>query len=281
MIFVVISTTGVMAFFLPYDISIISIHAILGFLFLAIILIHLYNNLNQLKKYLKSKSTLSVFVITFLLTAIIIAQPAPVQSILKLSKNTGPALDRFQIQDSTICYDYAPAETYKLSVKIQSGLNTSIQTPDIAIWLENQSNYHIKTLHASSNATTQLPFWNFKKSEYEKAKLEAQKEQQDILAVSGATPNNSFNAEDYLLPKDQTYTLLIEINQPHDQQPSLIYSVEVSNSEAKYFQTFDLLGYPSQEENSWKINYDLSQFTSAKQLINSALLTIQRTKDKL
>ena len=58
------------------------------------------------------------------------------------------------------------------------------------------------------------------------------KEQVD--GVSGATWNSSFDPADYILPADpdnpMPYRLLIEIDQPDDDQPSLVYSVEVDNA---------------------------------------------------
>ena len=44
------------------------------------------------------------------------------------------------------------------------------------------------------------------------------------------------------------YRLLIEIDQPSDDQPSLVYSVEVDNADPRAFRLLDLVGYPKREE---------------------------------
>jgi hypothetical protein len=49
------------------------------------------------------------------------------------------------------------------------------------------------------------------------------------------------------------YRLLIEINQPGDatekidDQPSLVYQVEIDNFDPRTFQLLDLVGYPVKE----------------------------------
>jgi hypothetical protein len=78
------------------------------------------------------------------------------------------------------------------------------------------------------------------------------------------------------------YRLIIEIDQPDDDQPSLAYAVEIDNADPRVFQLLELMGYPKQEENdkdgkeAWALYYVDERFTSALNLINSALLTIDR-----
>ena len=78
------------------------------------------------------------------------------------------------------------------------------------------------------------------------------------------------------------YRLLIEIDQPDDDQPSLVYSVEVDNADPRAFQLLDLVGYPKREENDengkevWALYFVDERIDSALGLIDSALLTIDR-----
>ena len=81
--------------------------------------------------------------------------------------------------------------------------------PPVAIWLENASFYHIKTLHEPpAAAVAALPYWDFKVRGWEKAKREAQQSRKDLAdelgvdGISGATRNSSFNPADYILPGD-------------------------------------------------------------------------------
>jgi hypothetical protein len=84
------------------------------------------------------------------------------------------------------------------------------------------------------------------------------------------------------------YRVMIEINQPADptekleDQPSLIYQVEVDNYDPRTFQLLELVGYPQKEESEdgkeeWSIYYVDERFGSAMSLIDSALLTINRS----
>ena len=79
------------------------------------------------------------------------------------------------------------------------------------------------------------------------------------------------------------YQMLIEIDQPNDDQPSLVYSVEIDNSDPRAFQLLDLIGYPKREESDengkeeWSLYFVDERFDSALELIDSALLTIDRT----
>ena len=167
-----------------------------------------------------------------------------------------------------------------------------------AIWLENQGAYHIKTLRApDASDANLLPYWRFKRQGWEKAKREADlkaAEEIEVDAVTMPTPNGSFDPADYILPADpenpMPYKLLIEINQPGDaygayqDQPSLVYAVEIDNSWPKTFQLLDLVGYPRREEDGeegkeeWALYFVDESFDSALDLIDSALLTITREK---
>jgi hypothetical protein len=77
--------------------------------------------------------------------------------------------------------------------------------------------------------------------------------------------------------------LLIEIDQPDDQQPSLVYSVEIDNADPRTYQLLELAGFPQREaadqvsqEEQWALFYIDQRFGSALDLVDSALLTIQR-----
>ncbi|MCM8530885.1 MAG: hypothetical protein NE330_06975, partial [Lentisphaeraceae bacterium] len=212
MIFIVISVSGILAFFLPFSITIIGLHSLLGFLFLLIIGAHLYNNWRSLKTYLKSKSALACLIFISILSYTIILQPTPVKAMLRLSKNTGAALDKFSFSKSGISYSYSPDDSYKMKLSIQP-TKTFQENLNLAIWIENQSSFHIETLYSSqSNESSALPYWSWKRSEFLRAKEEAETNKEDIDAISGATPNESFLAKDYILPNDQQYTILIEVN---------------------------------------------------------------------
>ena len=57
-------------------------------------------------------------------------------------------MDRFEISDEGILYQYSPSPDYKMELEIRAGTEYNKENPpNMAIWLENASLYHIKTLH--------------------------------------------------------------------------------------------------------------------------------------
>lgn len=296
LIFVVLSVTGVIAFVQPFSITIVGLHALTGFLFVILAVLHIANNFRPLKGYLHSKSLWVTLTITAALTAVFFIQPKPVKAILGLSANLGPAMDRFEMNEDGMVYQYSPDENYKIALTIKTGASYDVNNPPrIAIWLENQGTFHIKTLRAPDpEHADQLPYWQFKRQGWEKAKRDAEKEEKnpsdDFEIISQPTPNGSFDPADYILPstpEDSTpYKLLIEINQPGDahgsitDQPSLVYAVEIDNLDPRTFQLLDIVGYPKREDEddkeAWALYYPNDGLGSAMQLIDSALLTTER-----
>ena len=288
--FLVMSATGALAFFRPFSIKVVGLHALMGFVFMAFIMVHILNNSRQLRGYLKSPKIWLIIAVIVGLSALFFYQPAPVKVVLGLSQNLGPALDRFEVKEDGMVYQYAPSDDYRMELTVKNGSNFDLEgPPKIAIWLENQGDYHIKTLLGPDEISDDLPYWSFKRKGWEKAKEEAQKDDK-IDAVSTPTPNGSFDPADYILPADPDtstpYKLLIEINQTGDahgdyvDQPSLVYSVEIDNLSPVTFQILDLVGYPKREdengEEAWGLYFVDESFGSALQLVDSALLRIDR-----
>ncbi len=291
--FVVLSVSGVVAFVRPFSLQIVGLHALMGFVFILLIGFHIANNIRPLKAYLRSPVLGLCLATVAALTVLFLLQPAPVKSILRLSGNLGPALDRFEMDQDQLEYRYTPATHYKMALTVKMGTAYDVEHPSqVAIWLENQGAYHIKTLHSTSEQPTEtLPYWSFKRRGWEQAKREAEA-LDEVDGTSAATPNGSFDPADYVLPADSEnpmpYKLLIEINQPgdahggYDDQPSLVYAVEIDNALPRTFQVLDLVGYPQREKiegkQAWALYYVDEGFGSALELIDSALLTIERSQ---
>ena len=284
--FLVLAVTGVLAFIGPFSIGIVGLHALMGFVFIALVGLHVINNRRPLAGYVRSKALWATLASTAALTALFWWQPAPVRTVLGWSGNLGPAMERFEMREDGMVFDYAPSADYRMRLTVKPGPSFSTSPPpQVAIWLENQGGYHIKTLLAP-DAAGELPYWSFKHSGWENAKREAEA-LGEIDAVSSPTPNGSFDPADYILPvqgQDSTpYGLLLEINQPGDDQASLVYAVEIDNSLPKTFQLLELRGYPKREESGadqkekWGLYYVDDSFGSALDLIDSALLTIERS----
>ena len=207
--------SGVWAFAQPFSIQVIGLHALTGFIFIAVIGLHIANNFVPLKKYSKNSVLWFLIALTGSLAALFYFQPSPIKAILGLSGNLGPALDRFEMNEEGMKYDYAPSPSYKLSLDIRTGSTYSLKNPPrLAVWLENQSFYHIKTLYASQSddAKEMLPYWAFKVKGWEEAKEEAKQKGLDlnetVEAVSGATENGSLIRPTILCRERRTHPCL-------------------------------------------------------------------------
>jgi len=288
--FLVLAVTGVLGFILPFSLDIIGLHALMGFVFIGLIALHIINNGRPLLSYVRSRAFWYTVAVTSVLTLLFWFQPAPVRAVLGWSGNLGPAMERFVMREDGMVFDYSPSPDYKMQVTVVTGPSYHMDPPpNVAIWLENQDGYHIKTLLAPDDPE-QTPFWSFKHAGWEKAKQEAEElghELGEVDAVSSPTPNASFDPADYILPgadlEDSTpYGLLLEINQPGDGQASLVHAVEINNRLPQTFQLLELRGYPKREDDdeegreSWGLYYIDESFDSALDLIDSALLTIER-----
>lgn len=285
--YLVLAVTGVLAFIQPFSLSIIGLHALMGFVFIALIALHLANNFSPFISYLRGKALWMTIVITAALTVLFWWQPAPVKVMLGWSGNLGPAMERFDMNEDEMVFDYTPSLTYKMRLTVKTGpsYHTS-PPPQVAIWLENQGGYHIKTLLVPESAK-ETPYWAFKHAGWEKAKRDAE-QLPAVDAVSSPTPNGSFDPADYILPKTSEgstpFSLILEINQPGDQHASLVYAVEIDNNLPKTFQLLELRGYPKREaddtkgKEKWALFYVDASFGPTLDLVDSALLTIERQK---
>ena len=300
-LFGVMAVTGVIAFIQPFSIEIIGLHALTGFLFIGVVAGHIFNNSVALKKYIKSPVVIGVIGVTIFTTLLFYYQPAPIKKILGLSGNLGPALDLFEMDEKGMTYKYTPDPGYKMLIDLRTGPAYDLKNPPrLAVWLENQSFYHIKTLYVSDtpDSREQLPYWAFKVKGWEQAQKEAEEKnlslEDSVDAVSEATTNGSFDPADYILPTEQNasmpYRVMIEVNQPNDpsskldDQPSLVYEVEVDNYDPYTFQLLELVGFPvlekDTEKEEWYLSYADESIESAFEIVDSVLLQIDRAVDK-
>ena len=301
MLFITLAVTGVMGFFLPFNLLTVSVHALVGFVFIAAVGLHIKNNWRSLKNYFTKRSAAVLLVFVIALITVILMQPGPVRAVIGLSDNLGPNPTRFQVDGQRMLFRYDPAPHYRMLLEAVGGSAYDADDPPmIAIWIENRSGYHIKSLYQTEREgyAAQLPYWHHKRSEYLKYKKEhgaktAARQTAELDAISSATENDSFDPADYIVPRDPSrespYRVMIEINQAGDanetyeDQPSLVYSVEVDNRDPRTFQVFEIVGYPKAEpgddgQTAWSLYYVDDSITTARDLLDSALLRIARDK---
>ena len=299
LVFTVVSVSGVIAYFSPFYLQLVGLHALMGFVFIGVVYFHVRNNFRSLMTFAKSRVIWVCLFIAVVLSVGIWQQWGPVPSLLGLSKNLGPTMTSLSESDEGLTLHYAPSETYQMELKLRAGTAYDLDdAPHLAVWLENQGGYHIKTLHGPDAIDdVHLPYWSFKRAGWQKAKAEAEaggvQSEEEVDGVSKATPNGSFDPRDYILPvageEASRYKLLVELNQPGDahgeysDQPSLVYSVIIDNALPVVYQVLELEGYPKQEDEdakeAWALYYVDEGFGSALSLLDSALLRIERNFD--
>ncbi len=303
MLFVTLAVTGLMGFFLPFNLLTVSVHSFVGFIFITAISFHIKNNWRSLRGYFKKRSAVVLLLCVAGFIAVVLWQPPPIKAILALSDNLGPDPSRFELDGQRMLYRYDPAPHYRMQLEVMGGLAYDAdQPPFVAIWIENRSGYHIKSLYHSEQEgyATQLPYWHHKRSEYLKYKREQEaltdaERASKLDAISSATENDSFDPADYIVPRDAErdapYRVMIEINQPgdantdHADQPSLVYSIEVDNRDPRTFQVLEIVGYPKAEQDAgeattWSLFFVDETITTARELLDSALLRIARDEPR-
>ncbi len=111
-----------------------------------------------------------------------------------LNKDMANPDDRFEMNEDGMVYRYSPSPEYKMELKVKSGPSYDPDNPPrIAIWLENQGAFHIKTLRSPDEIDSEtLSYWAFKRRGWEEARKAAESEE-ETDAISTPTPNGSFD----------------------------------------------------------------------------------------
>ena len=135
------------------------------------------------------------------------------------------------MDDKGMTYRYTPDSGYKMLIDLRTGPAFDLKNPPrLAVWLENQSLYHIKTLYVSDTPDSrEQPLPGIQSKGLGKAQEEAEAKnlslEDSVDAVSEANYNGSFDPADYILPREQNssmpYRVLIEVNQPNDPSSKL------------------------------------------------------------
>ena len=90
MLFATLAVTGVMGFFFPFHLLTVSVHSLVGFVFIAAVGLHIRNHYHQLRQYFTRRSALMLGVFVVGLITVILWQPPAVTAIIGLSNNLGP-----------------------------------------------------------------------------------------------------------------------------------------------------------------------------------------------
>ena len=118
--FLILSSTGVLAFVLPFSLKIIGVHSLMGFAFVALVFLHIANSFGPMKRHLQSPALWFSLIITAAVSLILWWQPSPIQKVLSLSGNLGPAQERFEMFEDEMVFQYSPAPFYKMKLAVRT-----------------------------------------------------------------------------------------------------------------------------------------------------------------
>lgn len=174
---------------------------------------------------------------------------------------------------------------------VSQGFLEFVTTPLMAIWIEDENNNHIKTLYVSSklfeiDRPAALPVWQHKSSTYKA---------DDLDGISSASNINHQGLIETTMP--DKFSVFIEVNRSFDYneyyhsdlevgtdgyntdyngQPSLIYKATIIDLNQTTSLEFELIGHGSADGSNGKIMEDLTNITTAKNIIKSLSLQIKK-----
>ena len=185
-------------------------------------------------------------------------------------------------------------------------------SPQIAIWIEDTNGKYLSTIYATHKIATQswqaaggnrrkeaLPHWCYARGEqYDDGLYLPTKDKPLTDGISGATPKGSFDVKIRPLGALQQFVVKVEINHSTDfndfypesakegdknysggekgsGQPALVYSANVDlSSGTKSFEAV-LIGHSSSDCTSGDISEDLSEITTARNIVKHITINVQ------
>ncbi|WP_340153390.1 hypothetical protein [uncultured Marivirga sp.] len=328
---IILTGTGLVMYFTPFQKRIASIHTVFALLFMLAILFHMVNNKLPLKNYLigkrlarfkKFQVPLIILVIVLLTTGLYHEVP-----VLNSLYSYGNALRNQQAGKSEENFDYQIIEVdkalgkHRISVELKKGV--AFQYPLFAIWAEDTLGNYIETLYISRVIASSTFDYGVKEGDEWKASTKRRPEalprwshQRGVVAsdglyvpidnpidldgVSGATPTSNFvvNVKSDL-NSHSYFKIFLEVNQSYDWndyyskdkfpndkiysgdgkvgQPSLVYEAIVNQEEliSKSHKIMKLVGHGHHSGKDGTLYKDLSQITTAKNIIDRIILTIE------
>ncbi len=246
--FLILSSSGVLMYFTPFEKNIASLHTFFALLFILGIVLHMINNKLPLKNYISGKKqqkckklqTPFIFLIISLI-AVGVYLDVPVLNEIYVFGNE---FRNEQIGKTEETFDYQIIELdkkvgkQKISIELKKG--EAFQYPLFAVWVEDSKGNYIETLYISrviSSSTFDygekvgdswesairrrpeaLPYWSHKRGiQASDGLFVPLNGSPDLDAVSGATPTSNFIIRSKSnFEENSAYRILIELNQSYD-----------------------------------------------------------------
>jgi len=293
--FITLVITGVLRFTQPFSIAVTRVHMLCGFAITVLIGFHIIGRLRQMKSMVKSRDGLNYtpVILSLVLCGIYwsaawFAWPVAKQ-VVDLSYESRHKSEIFRQRDNVVGNTAEDSvHTFKLATE-KSSIDVTIDWTElgatanksVAIWVETKSGSMIETLFISES----LRFSEDAAWEDEQVKrgeiLPVWRNRYTAIcgigpdgiydAISGPTKNHQFDLENNLAAQD-AFAVYVEINAANDDQPSVLYVALIDPESSNPYTLLSLLGTGEGAFKSGSINYDLSELTSSRNLVEKILV---------
>jgi hypothetical protein len=241
--------TGVLSYASAYNASTAGMHTWFGFLFIALLGLHLTNNGRALVTYLRQPGGRRIAALSALLAGtvalgVVLAVP-PFSSLLLVGRNLrrSVTLDSGSYQILTtrvgevgqaIHLELRTGKHYRSSPQpLMLGL-TYTTVPQVAFWVEDEQGRYLDTLYVTKKSThagfvpkespfgttarpEALPYWAHKRGvRYDNDLMVPSQGNTDLDAVTGATPRSHYDVRSTIVSLPQRFRVLMEINRSYD-----------------------------------------------------------------
>lgn len=203
----------------------------------------------------------------------------------------------------------------QMSIRIIMG--ESYNHPTFVIWKEDMNANYVETIfitksyasgiyghemigdsvwRSTSGTSIQpaaLPYWTFKKGKINNTTYVPTPDHPFVDGYSGATPTHNFKFEAGTNSTENSYRILLEINQTadwnkywtnnkypdnpaykHSAQPSIIYAVTIIQDDSSFY--MNPIGHGDPKGETGKLFTDLSTLTTVKEILASVKIEINR-----
>ncbi|MCH2208139.1 MAG: DUF4405 domain-containing protein [Lentisphaerales bacterium] len=302
--FLTLAITGVLAFALPFSIETTRVHIIFGFLTTILVLLHLFSKMKYFKKQFtkRGKMIFGSFLIWLILFFAAYEYWLPAKLLVEQSYEARHqreivrpnVLVASRNEQQLLTSSRVKKDSGELLLSIDVAMNDKDKPfPAVAIWAESKNGTIIETLYLTHELSfSDKPQWYGKETPRHHI-LPVWRNRYTVIngmgpdgkidAASGATSKHQFSLDQTRKDKEP-FTLFVEINSPADPdekwpnkhigQPSVLYSAYIDPEEPQKYYLVDLTGHGGEAQKGGTINYDPSQLSSAKDILDLILIKI-------
>ncbi len=293
--FLALVVTGVVRFFQPFSIEVTRVHMLCGFAVTVLIGVHILGRLRQMRSMVRGKGGWNIMPIVLSLlfsglywSAAWYAWPGA-REVVGLSYESRHKGEIFRHR-SDVLGEAGEAGLYAFKLATErSSIDVMLDwtkageeaEKSVAIWVETKSGSMIETLYISEGLRFSedvgweggevkrgeiLPVW---RNRYTAICGVGPDGLHD--AISGPTKNHKFDLANNLSSRD-AFAVYVEVNVAGDEQPSVLYVGLVDPESTNPYTLLSLLGTGEGAFKSGSINYDLSDLSSVRGVVDKVLV---------